>query len=116
MEDVLCDFCRRSWGDDVPMVEGHQGSCICGTCLATAWRCVVLTGDGGERSYRCTMCLEEDEDRAALDRGEERGWRSPAYPDAAVCRRCIKQAAGALHKSPAYAWRKPEADGEAGAV
>ncbi|MFM9170969.1 MAG: hypothetical protein ACKOTD_12900, partial [Phycisphaerales bacterium] len=42
MEDVLCDFCRRAWGESLPMVEGHQGSCICGDCLADAFREAVL--------------------------------------------------------------------------
>ena len=42
MSDVLCDFCRREWTDDLPIVEGHQGSIICGFCLSTAYRTVML--------------------------------------------------------------------------
>ena len=36
-EDFWCDFCRRPWSDQVPFVEGHRGSCICGNCLSMAW-------------------------------------------------------------------------------
>ncbi len=109
MSDVICDFCHREWTDDVAMVEGHQGSCICGNCLTLAYTAVVmhnsddLTGD-----YSCVLCLEGDDDRAALGREGEPGWRSPIHEDAAVCRRCIKQAAGALHKSRDYPWAKPD--------
>ena len=42
--DILCDFCTRPWSDDIPLVEGHQGSCICGKCLATAWQAVIDAG------------------------------------------------------------------------
>ena len=36
MSDVLCDFCHRAWTEDVPMIEGHRGSCICARCLTVA--------------------------------------------------------------------------------
>ena len=117
MSDVLCDFCRREWTEEIPMIEGHQGSCICGNCLRLAYRQVVVAkatvGDagigGGEASpYTCPLCLEKPEDRAAMDRADEPGWPSPLHPEAVICRRCIKRAAGALHKDPDFGWRKPE--------
>jgi hypothetical protein len=110
MSDVLCDYCHREWTDDLPMMEGHHGSCICGKCLTQAFREVVLVKENGAgEEYKCTMCLEAADDRAALNRAGEPGWRSPIYPDACACRRCIKLAAGALHKDADYDWRKPEA-------
>ena len=42
MSDVLCDFCGNEWKEEVPMIEGHQGSCICGKCLKMAWQQVVI--------------------------------------------------------------------------
>lgn len=108
MEDVLCDYCQQSWTDDRPMVEGHQGACICGKCLSIAFREVALEGiTSAPADFKCLMCLEAGEDRRALKRGEEPGWQSPMYPDAIICRRCIKQSAGVLHKDPDIDWRKP---------
>jgi hypothetical protein len=54
------------------------------------------------------MCLEGQRDREALDRGDEPGWQGPVDSEAWVCRRCIKMAAGALHKDKDYEWTKPE--------
>ena len=109
MSDVLCDFCRSEWTDDVPLIEGHQGSCICGKCLTIAYTEVVRNDvNSAPPEYKCPMCLEETVDRKALERGDEPGWQSPAYPEAVICRRCIKLAAGALHKDKDYAWTKPE--------
>ncbi len=108
MSDVLCDFCRSEWTDELPMVEGHQGSCICGKCLSVAYTEVVL--HGGSRApdhYKCVLCLEANEDRAALGRADEPGWQSPLHEEAVACRRCIKQSAGVLQKSNEYEWRKP---------
>jgi hypothetical protein len=96
-----CDFCRRPWAEDRPMVEGHQGSLVCGKCLALAYADLVLAGGGHEHSgLKCTMCLEE---RA----GEQ--WASPAYPDARICRRCIKQSATVLEKDEESGWKRPGA-------
>ena len=108
MSDVLCDFCHREWTDDLPMVEGHQGSCMCGKCLTIAYVEVVMNNDCptiGE--FKCALCLETSADRAALERGDEPGWRSPAYSEAAICKRCIKQTAGVLQKDKDSGWRKP---------
>ena len=111
MSDVLCDFCHREWTDAVPMIEGHHGSCICGKCLTVAYRAVVVDRQPtAPPEFTCTLCLERPEDRAAENRPGEPGWVSPMHDDAAVCRRCIKLAAGALHKDSDYDWRKPDAD------
>ncbi len=108
MTDVLCDLCRREWTEHVPMIEGHQGSCICGRCLTLAYIEIVQNGQNTAGSdYACSMCLEAEKDRAALKRADEPGWRSPANEDAAVCRRCVKLAAGALAKDPESGWKKP---------
>jgi hypothetical protein len=99
MSDVLCDFCRTEWTQDLPVIEGHQGSIICGGCLSAAYRAVFLdkqpTAAPGDR---CTMCLETRADA---------GWASPGYPGVCVCKRCINQAAAALSKDKDYHWRKP---------
>ncbi|MEM1330760.1 MAG: ClpX C4-type zinc finger protein [Planctomycetota bacterium] len=103
MEDFLCDFCHRPWDDERPMVEGHQGACICGACLTVAYTELVLLGVSStlNEGETCRMCLEERP-------GEV--WRSPAHDDATICKRCIKQAAGVLHKDPDFAWTKPRID------
>lgn len=108
MSDVLCDFCRREWTEDLPMVEGHKGNCICGRCLSVAYQDVMSPGATASSDFFCTMCLEGAKDRHALGRGSEPGWRSPAYPDAAICRRCVKQAAGVLVKDGESGWRRPD--------
>lgn len=99
MSDVLCDFCRREWTDDLPVIEGHQGSIFCGHCIATAYRSVILNKEStAAPGYTCTMCLENRPDP---------GWSSPAYPGASVCRRCINQAAAVLSKDKDHDWSKP---------
>lgn len=109
MTDVICDFCHSEWVEDQPMIEGHQGSCICGRCLSVAYADVVLHGQNtAPADYTCPMCLEASKDRAELNRREEPGWQSPLYPEATICRRCIKLAGGALHKDEAFDWKKPK--------
>ena len=108
MSDVLCDFCQCEWTEQNPMVEGHQGSCICADCLREAYSQVVLNNtEDAPRAFACTMCLESETDRDALNRSGEPGWPSPARPEAIVCRRCIKLAAGALQKDDDFAWTRP---------
>ena len=108
MSDVLCDFCAREWTEDIPMIEGHRGSCICGRCLTLAYTEVVVNGrNSAGAEYFCVMCLEAGSDRASLHRVGEPGWRSPVRDEAAACRRCIKLAAGALSKDPGSGWRRP---------
>jgi hypothetical protein len=100
MSDILCDFCHAEWVEDLPMVEGHHGSVVCGKCLTVAYRSVVQAGvSTAPAGYQCTMCLENRADPA---------WQSPAYPEAVICKRCINQAAGALSKDPESGWKRPE--------
>ncbi|MFO0829277.1 MAG: hypothetical protein U0572_14160 [Phycisphaerales bacterium] len=100
MSDVLCDFCLREWTEDVPFIEGHHGSCVCGDCLAAAYRAVVVAGrDDRVADCQCTMCLE---------RRDEAVYRSPTRDVAFICRRCIKLAAGTLERDKDHAWRRPE--------
>jgi hypothetical protein len=97
--DVLCDFCRTPWAVDRPVIEGHHGSVLCGDCLTLAYRGIVLReAPTSPAGYSCTMCLEKR---------DEPGWAGPMYPEANVCRRCVKMAAAVLHKDKDYAWEKP---------
>jgi len=99
MSDVLCDFCHAEWTEDVPVIEGHQGSIICGKCLTVAFTQVVLhAADTGRPGYKCVMCLEHREDVA---------WESPVYPEATICKRCINLAAGSMSKDPDTGWKRP---------
>lgn len=99
IDDVLCDFCgEAAWAEDIPCVEGHQGSLICGRCLSEAYEAIVL-GDGGSPRSACTMCLERRDDPMWTGKRET----------AAICRRCTKQSAGVLHKSKDWDWQKPTA-------
>ncbi len=108
MEDVLCDFCHRHWTVDQPMIEGHQGSCLCGRCLTVAYTEVVLNGvDCSPEAFKCPMCLEGDADREALSRAGEAGWQSPVDERAAICRRCIELAATTLEKNRDFDWKRP---------
>ncbi len=108
MSDVLCDFCQREWTEDVPMLEGHHGSCICGKCLSVAYAEVVLNGAStAPAEYSCPMCLEQTKDRASMDRVEEGGWQSPLRDEAVICKRCIDLAATALTKDKESGWTKP---------
>lgn len=108
MSDILCDFCRAPWVEDLPMVEGHQGSVVCGKCLTVAYRAVVQGGiNTVGPGYTCTMCLEQRPDIA---------WASPVYPEAVICKRCINLAAGTLSKDKESGWTRPErASGPPGA-
>ena len=63
MSDVLCDFCERQWTETLPMIEGHQGACICGNCLGVAFVDVVLNRNDGASDFTCTMCRESTDDR-----------------------------------------------------
>ena len=108
LSDVLCDFCAKPWAEDVPFIEGHRGRHICGACLAAGYRRVVLERGEGPTVFECVLCREAAKDRAALDREDEVGWASSNDGSAAICRRCLKQAAGVLHKDPDYEWTRPE--------
>ncbi len=98
-QDFLCDFCGQHWAEDRPMMEGHQGSLICGNCLTVAYTECVL-GKVGEPG-KCVMCLE-DRDEAC--------WRSPVREEGVICRRCARQSATGLERDPDSAWVKPKGD------
>ncbi len=101
MSDVLCDFCHAAWTHDLPVIEGHRGSIICGNCLSVAYVDVVLRARAtAPAGYTCTMCLEQRADRA---------WQSPAQPEACVCERCVKLAAATLEKDGDWGWKRPSA-------
>ncbi len=99
MSDILCDFCHAEWVESRAMVEGHHGSVICGSCLSVAFASVIVA-DANEAipGYRCTLCLEERQQSA---------WRSPAYPEAFVCERCIRLAARQLARDDESGWSAP---------
>lgn len=100
VSDFLCDFCGRTWNGAFPMVEGHQGSLICGGCLTVAFSETAIAGtDMAPAGATCTMCLEEREDPM---------WASAAREGAYACRRCLKQGAGRLHTDPDWDWSKPK--------
>ncbi len=99
MQDFWCDFCHAPWTDELPMVEGHQGSLVCAKCLAVAYaeviaaKASVLPG-----SPKCVMCLENRKDR---------NWSSPRFEGAVICERCIRQAATALSHDESSGWKPP---------
>jgi len=97
IEDVLCDFCGvAAWAQDTPCVEGHQGSLICGDCLSEAYETTAHLREGSSAG-KCTMCLEK------RDEPDWSGTRAVAI----ICRRCVKQSAGVLHKAKDWDWSKP---------
>jgi hypothetical protein len=107
MTDVLCDFCMQEWTEARPMVEGHQGSCICGDCLAAAYRVLVMVESAvPETPSKCVLCLEMR---------SEPSWHMPPAPGALpigedtphACRRCVRQSAAVLQKVTEFGWRKP---------
>jgi hypothetical protein len=109
MSDVLCDFCLQTWTEERPMVEGHQGSCICGDCLAAAYRVLVMVESAvPETPSKCILCLELR---------SEPSWHAPADTATArvdgvqpsACRRCVRQSAAVLQKVSEFGWRKPTA-------
>lgn len=109
MSDVICDLCHREWDEAIPMLEGHQGSCVCGNCLTVAYTDLVLGGQStAPDEFTCPMCLESGADRQALDRTVEGGWQSPAGDNATICRRCVELGAKALHRDKSTDWRKPD--------
>ncbi|MBL8989977.1 MAG: hypothetical protein JNJ48_00190 [Phycisphaerae bacterium] len=103
-----CDFCRRPWREDRPMVEGHRGSLVCADCLTAAHLEIVNEKRPGHRPPEhgaCTMCLE---------RRDEPHWQSPLFDGAFICRRCIRQSAQTLAKDPDSGWTRPGAPATAG--
>jgi hypothetical protein len=135
-EFFKCDFCRRPWADDLPMVEGHKGSLICAECLMLAYDELVnrrgphaggRTIDGAE----CALCLLQQPgpvwlppganvptgaDAAsanasagtgnAMSTGHAGAGTGVAAP-AVACPRCVQNAARLLAKDPEYGWKPP---------
>lgn len=108
-----CDFCRQAWSESRPMVEGHRGSLICSSCLLVAYAEIVLerggvgaaslAADGGASVQpTCRMCLETR---------DERHWRSPMFPEAICCARCVRQSAATLEHDPDSNWKRPARPG-----
>ena len=118
--DFLCDFCGSEYGPDHPMVEGHRGSLICGKCLASACKQVLVLNAGVvvPEHIACSLCLLNK-------RGDY--WQSPVRasvvaplageakggvdiepePGAVICRWCIERSAGMLEKDPESGWKRP---------
>ena len=99
LDDILCDFCHTPWGGQQAMIEGHQGSVICGKCLTVAFTFLCL--ESHEEPFagtKCNMCLEDR---------EEPLWESPLYEGAWICRRCARMAATSLDRSKDFEWEKP---------
>jgi len=88
---ISCDFCRRDWDGQEPMVEGHHGSVICPECLDRAVREATPRGD--EIKYQCNLCL-----RFTIP-GYVPQWSYPGNLEAVVCEECIQQAATVLGKT-----------------
>jgi hypothetical protein len=99
-EDFLCDFCGACWSRERPMVEGHRGSLICGTCLGVAYTrlWLDLAGEPLSVDATCTMCLVNNGDPV---------WRAPVRPEAVICKRCAKQSAVMLERDPDSGWTRP---------
>ncbi|MBL9000274.1 MAG: hypothetical protein JNK25_03985 [Phycisphaerae bacterium] len=101
-EFFRCDFCHTAWREDLPMVEGHRGSLICGECLRAAFTGVVLKSAGEEAGggVVCVLCLSAPEGKV---------WRrEPTGP--AACRRCVNQSARVLAKDADSGWKLPRAE------
>ncbi len=92
---IVCDFCRRDWDGQSPMIEGHHGSIICLDCLKLA---LAQQKEGADK-YKCTMCL-----RFNMPPTLKR--YAPAdHPDSIICHECIVQAAKAFSRNPDVPWQ-----------
>ncbi|MBS0198011.1 MAG: hypothetical protein JSR77_14740 [Planctomycetes bacterium] len=98
-EFFKCDFCRRAWAEELPMVEGHKGSLICGDCLREAFTKLVVES-GGETvpdPVTCALCLLHQEGK--------HWWKQEG--GAVACRRCVNQSARILAKDKESGWVLP---------
>lgn len=104
-EDFLCDFCHAHWSEDRPMVEGHRGSLLCGSCLTVAYTQVILDHGGGKvpEHVNCTVCLLHRDVEYWSGKPRER----PADDPAVVCRSCIEQSVRTFERDPASGWKRP---------
>ena len=99
-EYFKCDFCRESWSESRPMVEGHKGSLICAPCLTVAYTQVIVNGDGPTRheAAGCALCLLHK---------DAPHWISPMDPGVVICRDCLDGAARTFERDPESGWRRP---------
>jgi hypothetical protein len=95
---IVCDFCRRDWDGQEPMIEGHHGSILCLECLKVALEHQSTTL-GGEDKFKCTLCLRFNMP-PAMPR-----WSNPTHPEAMVCQECLYQAAKAFGRNPDVPWK-----------
>ena len=91
---ISCDFCGTDWDEVLPMIEGHQGSVLCLSCL----RYALDQATPAPEVFGCTMCLMEKPSQA-------RCWAHPApgsapgvNRDAVICWDCVRLGAGTFHK------------------
>lgn len=88
---ISCDFCRRDWDGQEPMIEGHHGSVICPGCLDLALAGAQTSAEG--LKYQCNLCLRFNIPATVAK------WSHPGNPEAVVCGECLQQAAGVLGKT-----------------
>jgi len=92
---LVCDFCRRDWDGQEPMIEGHHGSIICLECLKQA---LAQQGTGGEK-YTCTLCLRFNIPPKVPN------WKNPAHPEAVICQECMYQSARTFSRTEGVDWK-----------
>jgi hypothetical protein len=92
---ILCDFCRRDWDGQEPMIEGHHGSVLCLQCLKQA----LIEQAVGEDKYKCTLCLRFNIP-PALPR-----WSHAEHTDAVACQECLYQSARTFGRTPGVEWK-----------
>jgi hypothetical protein len=112
--DFICDFCGSTWKPDRPMVEGHKGTLICGVCLTSACRQVLVDNAGitVPQHVACTLCLLNKsgdywQSATRVDVSESEIVIEPE-PGNAVCRWCIEKSAGMLEKDGEGGWKRPK--------
>jgi hypothetical protein len=116
----ICDFCRRPWRTERPMVEGHKGSLICAPCLGAAYTELVHLHAGTEfiaPNTRARELMREGSDPATapgatrcalcLEFRAEPYWASPLVDGSFACRRCVRQSTTTLERDPELNWRRP---------
>ena len=92
---LLCDFCRRDWDGQEPMIEGHHGSIICLECLKLA---LVQQATGAEK-YKCTLCLRFNIPPTLPQ------WKNPTNSEATICQECLYQSARAFSRTEGVDWK-----------
>ncbi len=93
---ISCDFCGVDWDEALSMIEGHQGSVLCLTCLKLA----LDDARPSDEPFKGTLCLSEKP--AGTNRWiHPQAETSPGLnPDAPLCWDCIRLAAKGFHKDP----------------